>query len=210
MRVSCIHICSKDSYLPFLLTYQYLPWVIFQTNSLLDGCICPCCVFCFCRTSFRSIRSEVFCKKGVLKCFAKFTGKHLCQSLFNKVADFRPLSWEFAKFLRTPIFIEHLRWLLLFISISICLFKHDINESDKVENIVSCAMLPIIILYRLCQIKNGTRICCYPEAVVSKVFSVLHYSKKPQKLSFFFYLGFLSRPFKNNRTGGEGGEHLFL
>ena len=34
---------------------------------------------------------EVFCKKGVLKNFAKFSGKHLCQSLFsNKVADLRP------------------------------------------------------------------------------------------------------------------------
>ena len=30
---------------------------------------------------------EVFCKKDVLRNFAKFTGKHLCQSLFfNKVA----------------------------------------------------------------------------------------------------------------------------
>ena len=30
---------------------------------------------------------EVFCKKGVLKNFAKFTGKHLYQSLiFNKAA----------------------------------------------------------------------------------------------------------------------------
>ena len=30
-------------------------------------------------------------KKGVLKNFAKFTGKHLCQSLFlNKVAELRP------------------------------------------------------------------------------------------------------------------------
>ena len=29
----------------------------------------------------------MFCKKGVLKDFAKFTGKYLCQSLFfNKVA----------------------------------------------------------------------------------------------------------------------------
>ena len=29
----------------------------------------------------------VFCKKGILRNFAKFTGKHLCQSLFfNKVA----------------------------------------------------------------------------------------------------------------------------
>ena len=36
---------------------------------------------------YRSSRQEVFCKKGVLKNFAKFTGKHLCQSLFlNKVA----------------------------------------------------------------------------------------------------------------------------
>ena len=30
----------------------------------------------------------MFCKKGILRNFAKFTGKHLCQSLFfNKVAD---------------------------------------------------------------------------------------------------------------------------
>ena len=39
---------------------------------------------------YRSSRSKVFCEKGVLKYFVKFTGKHLCQSLFlffNKVAD---------------------------------------------------------------------------------------------------------------------------
>ena len=35
----------------------------------------------------RSSRPEVFCKKGALRNIAKFTGKHLCQSLiFNKVA----------------------------------------------------------------------------------------------------------------------------
>ena len=39
----------------------------------------------------RSNRPEVFCKKGVLRNFTKFTGKHLCQSLlFNKVAALRP------------------------------------------------------------------------------------------------------------------------
>ena len=39
----------------------------------------------------RSSRPEVFCGKGVLRNFAKFTGKHLCQSLFfNKVVDLRP------------------------------------------------------------------------------------------------------------------------
>ena len=74
----------------------------------------------------RSSRPEVFSKKGVLRNFAKFTGKHLCQSLFfNKVADLRSAAllkkrlWHrcfpvnFEKFLRTPFIIEHLRWLLL-------------------------------------------------------------------------------------------------
>ena len=74
----------------------------------------------------RSSRPEVFCKKGVLRNFTKFTGKHLCQSLFfNKVAGLRPATllkkrlWHrcfpvnFVKFLRTPFFIEHLWWLLL-------------------------------------------------------------------------------------------------
>ena len=46
---------------------------------------------------------EVFCKKSVFRYFAKFTGKHLCLSLFfNKVAG--P-----AKFLRTTFPTEHLR-----------------------------------------------------------------------------------------------------
>ena len=36
----------------------------------------------------RNSRPEVFCEKGVLRNFAKFTGKHLCHGLFfNKVAD---------------------------------------------------------------------------------------------------------------------------
>ena len=36
----------------------------------------------------RSSRPEVFCEKGVLRNFTKFTGKHLCQSpFFNKVAE---------------------------------------------------------------------------------------------------------------------------
>ena len=60
-------------------------------------------------------------RKGVLRNFAKFTGKHLCQRLyFNKGAGLRPAlllkksPWlrcfpvNFAKFLRTPFFIEHI------------------------------------------------------------------------------------------------------
>ena len=39
------------------------------------------------KTKHRSRRPYVFCKKGVLRNFAEFIGKHLCQSLFfNKVS----------------------------------------------------------------------------------------------------------------------------
>ena len=75
---------------------------------------------------YRSSRPEVFCKKGVLRNFAKFTGKHLCQSFFfNKVAGLRPATllkkrlWHrcfpvnLVEFLRTLF----LRWLLLCIYI---------------------------------------------------------------------------------------------
>ena len=42
---------------------------------------------CYLRYCYRSSCPEVLCKKVVLKSFARFTGKHLCQSLFfNKVA----------------------------------------------------------------------------------------------------------------------------
>ena len=68
----------------------------------------------------RSSRPEVFCKKGVLRNFAKITVKHPCQSLFfNKVAGLRTANllkerlWHkcftvnVLKFLKTPFYIEH-------------------------------------------------------------------------------------------------------
>ena len=47
----------------------------------------------------RSSCSEVFCKKGVLRNFEKFTGKQLCQSLFfnKKETLTQLLSCEFCK-----------------------------------------------------------------------------------------------------------------
>ena len=66
-------------------------------------------------TRYRSSRLEVFCKKGVVRNFAKVTGKHLCQSLlFGIVEGLRPATllkrrlWHrcfpanFVEFLRTP------------------------------------------------------------------------------------------------------------
>ena len=81
---------------------------------------------------YRSSRPEMLCKKGVLRNFPKFTGKHLCQSLFlNKVPGLKPSTllkkrlWHrcfpvnFAKFLRTPFLTDHFRWLLLQITCKI-------------------------------------------------------------------------------------------
>ena len=73
----------------------------------------------------QSSRPQMFFKIGVLKTLANFTGKQLRWSLFNKVVGLKPwnviknrlqqrcFSVKFAKFLRTPFFTEHLRWLLL-------------------------------------------------------------------------------------------------
>ena len=39
---------------------------------------------------YKSSRPDVFCKRGVLRNFTKFTGKHLCQGLyFNKSAGLK-------------------------------------------------------------------------------------------------------------------------
>ena len=48
--------------------------------------------------AYRSSRPEEFCKKGVLRNFAKFIGKHLFQSLFfNKVAGLKSEACNFIK-----------------------------------------------------------------------------------------------------------------
>ena len=64
---------------------------------------------------------EVFYKKGVVRNFTKFIGKHLCLSLFfNKVAGLRPVtfikketlaqvfSYEFCEISNNTFFTEHL------------------------------------------------------------------------------------------------------
>ena len=53
---------------------------------------------CKAPSDYRSSRPEVFCKKGVLRNLAKFTGKRQRQSLFfNKVAGLRPEACNFNK-----------------------------------------------------------------------------------------------------------------
>ena len=49
----------------------------------------------------RSCHPEMFYKKGILKNFAKFAGKHLCWSLSLTFTGLRCFHVSFAKFLRT-------------------------------------------------------------------------------------------------------------
>ena len=82
-------------------------------------------------------RNPVFCKKGFLRNCIKFTGKHLCQSLFfNKVAG-RPATllkrrlWHryflvnFVQFLRNP-FLQNTSGRLLLIFV----FHHNIYYDE--------------------------------------------------------------------------------
>ena len=95
----------------------------------------------------RSSRPGVFCKKGALRNFAKFTGKHLCQSLnFNKVAGWglqlykqpgtflKKRLWcfpvNFTEFLKTPFLSEHIRWLL-------------VNERQQIVKIMMLTSIPL-------------------------------------------------------------------
>ena len=79
-----------------------------------------------CTEPYRSSHQRCSVRKGILRNFAKFTGKHLYRSLFfNRVAGLRPATllrkkiWHkcfpvnFAKFSRTAFFTEHLWWLIL-------------------------------------------------------------------------------------------------
>ena len=84
----------------------------------------------------------MFCKKGGLRNFAKFTGKHLCQGLFFNKKRLRPVTLikkrlchrcfpvNFAKFIRTIFFTEHLQWLLME-----KMENDDISVSIKIEDI---------------------------------------------------------------------------
>ena len=85
---------------------------------------------------FRSSHRRCSIKIGVLKNFAKFTGKHLCQSLFfNKVAGLRRIlrilrnSVNFAKFLRTP-FLQKTSG-RLFLALFYILFRNFLTIFDE-------------------------------------------------------------------------------
>ena len=72
-------------------------------------------------SSRRSSRPEVFYKKGVLNNFEKFTGKHLCRSLFLiKVASLTLLK-------KTPA------------QVVFCKFRNILNSTSSVKQIRTAA-----------------------------------------------------------------------
>ena len=118
---------SVWSRLASLLTFDR-EWILFKAffESQFKYCLRFGCFVAEEPIIGRSSRPKMFCKKGVLRNFAKFAGKHMFQSLFfNKVAGLRPVTllknrlWHrcfpeiFAKFLRAPFLTEQLQWLLL-------------------------------------------------------------------------------------------------
>ena len=97
---SCVSSCFKKFYswlsAVMLLYYKPFRYPFAKTDNVVS----------------KSSHQRCSVKKGVLINFAKFTGKHLCQSLFlNKVAGatlLKKILWHrcfpvnFAKFIRTP------------------------------------------------------------------------------------------------------------
>ena len=81
-------------------------------------------------TQSRSSRPEVFCKKGALKNFTKFIGKHLRQSLFfNEVEGLRHSEYNYIVKL-----IMHLKtgWLQAF-----CPLKSKIDKNFKIYKMLT-------------------------------------------------------------------------
>ena len=90
MRFKIQHRTLLNNFLGFLQKLQ----INYFLNFFLEGC--------FKLLTIRSSCPEVFSTKGILRYFAKFTGKHLCESFFfNKVAGLRP-----AKFIEKEILAQ--------------------------------------------------------------------------------------------------------
>ena len=101
-----------------------------NVTDVLGNKVCKYNYFWMELRRFKSNLPEVLCKKGAFKNFSKFTGTHLCQSLFfNEIAGLRPatllkvrlaqaFSSEFCGTLRTSFSLKSLWWLLLYVIIN--------------------------------------------------------------------------------------------
>ena len=119
---------------------------IFTTRSIVDVWKKPWYAYITCLW-FRGSHRRCSVRKGVLRDFAKVTGKHLCQSLFfNKVAGLaqvleQVISCDFWEISKNTFFTEHIRvsasgwWLYGKIKLIKCLLL-----------IIKCYNLSIILI----------------------------------------------------------------
>ena len=125
-----------------------------KSKAVFNVFFCTCCCSKFVVvTCYRSSQRGCSVKKGFLINFSKFTGKHLCQSLFfNKVAGISPatllkkrlwhrcFSVNFAKFLWTPFLQNTSGWLLLLLLVVSTSFIPMISVlSSILEELLHCA-----------------------------------------------------------------------
>ena len=129
------------------------------------------------RSFYRSSHWRCSVRKGVLRNFAKFTGKHLCQSLlFNNVpgpCNFikketlaQVFSCEFCEISKNTFFTEHIWQLLLFLSLSV---------------------VPLLVLFNF---YYRAKWVLYLQALVAFIYFILMIFVKKLKcfLSFFYNL----------------------
>ena len=119
--------------------------------------VCMVCFLLFAQGSPLSFASgslwRCFVKKGVLKNFAEFTGKHLCWSLFsNNVAGLRPATLlrkrlqhrcfpvNFAKFWKAPLSQNTFRRLLLVVSELYWINHQDPRNNRDILMILGCIL----------------------------------------------------------------------
>ena len=81
-----------------------LTWIYLPVNSEIIWLVKAVIDWLPVQLIYRSSRSQMFFKIAVHKNFSIFTGKHQCWSLQHRL-----FLVDIAKFLRTAIFIEHLR-----------------------------------------------------------------------------------------------------
>ena len=97
---------------PFLVLNIYFTFFLSVVDcTFYKSAIKGNCILLSFHLRVRSFRQELFCKKAVLRNFAKFTGKCLCQTLsFKKDTLVGVFSCECCEI---SFLTDHLRWLLL-------------------------------------------------------------------------------------------------
>ena len=128
---------------------------------------------------FRSSHQRYFVRKGLLKNFAKFTGKHLCQSLFLIMFQAPPETllkkrlWHrcfpvnFAKFLKASFLTEHLWWLLLYQRFRMFFFYHSAYIATHFFN----QKIAIVIIRRIFKVRFIEKVFRHLIALFKKMVS---------------------------------------